>query len=98
MFIFYLAGIIMFGGEETTEPRLLKSVIINAPGLFTLAWPELSIERKDAAALVIPCTPVGLLSPLDEKMLSCLSVAVCGGFSGTEVLQDCVLYRDLEGL
>ncbi len=87
----------MFGGEETTEPRLLKSVVMNAARICTWAWPEMSIERKDAAALVIPCTPVGLLSPLDEKLLFNLSVAVCGGFSGTEVLQDSVLYREVEG-
>ncbi len=86
----------MFGGEDTTEPRLLKSVVMNAARIRTWAWPEMSIERKDAAALVIPCTSVGLLSPLDENMLSSISVAVCGGFSGTEVLQDCVLYRELE--
>ncbi len=85
----------MFGGEETTEPRLLKSVIINVAGQYATTWLDMSIERKDAAALVIPCTPLGLLSPFDEEM-SYLSVVVCGGFSGTEVLQDCVLYHALE--
>ncbi len=87
--------LLIFGGEGTKQPGILRSVIVNMGGEFCHAKGEMYIERKDAAALVIPCTPVGLLDPFDEQLWDHHSVAVCGGFTGTEVLQDCVLYRNL---
>ncbi len=89
--------IFIVGGESTTQAGVLRSVSVNVAGQYCFEWPDLSVGRKHAAAFVIPCSPNGLVCPFGERGWLYISLAVCGGFTGTDVLRDCVLFRETNG-
>ncbi len=89
--------IFIVGGESTTQAGVLRSVSVNVAGQYCFEWPDLSVERKNAAALVIPYSPNGLICPFGERGWLYISLAVCGGFTGTDMLRDCVLFREADG-